>query len=57
MPAESVAAQIVGELAEEVLSLKDRLDALDEELERRFFARPEARIVDSLPGMGPILGT
>ncbi len=56
LPAESVAAQIVAELAEEVLSLKDRVDALDEELERRFFARPEARIVDSLPGMGPILG-
>jgi transposase len=56
LPAESVAAQIVAELAEEVLSLKDRIDTLDEELERRFFARPEARIVDSLPGMGPILG-
>jgi hypothetical protein len=56
LPAESVAAQIVAELAEEVLSLKDRVDALDEELERRFFARPEARIIDSLPGMGPILG-
>jgi transposase len=56
LPAESVAAQIIAELAEEVLSLKDRIDTLDEELERRFFARPEARIVDSLPGMGPILG-
>jgi transposase len=53
---ESVAAQIVAELAEEVLSLKNRIDTLDEELERRFFARPEARIVESLPGMGPILG-
>ena len=39
-----------------MLSLKDRLDTLDEELGRRFFAHPEARIVDSLPGMGPILG-
>jgi transposase len=56
LPAESVAAQIVAELAEEVLSLKNRIDTLDEELERRFFARPEARIVESLPGMGPILG-
>jgi transposase len=55
LPAESVAAQIVAELAEEVLSLKDRIDTLDEELERRYFARPEARIVESLPGMGPIL--
>jgi hypothetical protein len=39
-----------------VLSLKDRIDALDEELGQRYFARPEAPILISLPGMGPILG-
>jgi transposase len=47
---------IVSELAEEVLTLKERLSTLDEELRRRFFARPEARILASLPGMGPVLG-
>ncbi len=36
--------------------LKERVDALDEELGRRFFARPEARVLSSFPGMGPILG-
>ncbi len=30
--------------------------ALDRELARRFHERPEARILDSFPGMGPILG-
>lgn len=56
LPAESVAAAIVSELAEEVLRLKAHLRTLDRELGRRFFARPEARILSSLPGMGPVLG-
>ena len=56
LPAQEVAAAIVAELAEDVLGLKERINTLDEELEKRFFARPEARILTSLPGMGPILG-
>jgi len=56
LPAQDVAASIVAELAAEVLSLKGRLNALERELERRFYARPEARVLASFPGMGPILG-
>ena len=56
LPAQDVASEIAAELAEGVLALKQRVDALDEELGRRFFARPEARILSSFPGMGPILG-
>ena len=56
LPAEVVTARIVAELAGEVLALKERIEALDGELRRRFFARPEARILASLPGMGAILG-
>lgn len=56
LPAEEVAAAIVAELAREVLSLKERLEILDKDLARRFFARPEAQILASLPGMGPVLG-
>jgi transposase len=56
LPAESVAAAIVSELAEEALRLKVRVCTLDRELGQRFFARPEARILASLPGMGPVLG-
>ncbi len=57
LPAENVAATICAELAEEVLTLKESINTLDGELEKRFFARPEARILASLPGMGPILGS
>lgn len=56
LPAEDVASRIAAELAEEVLAFKEGIAALDGELQKRFFARPEARILASLPGMGPILG-
>jgi hypothetical protein len=56
LPAEGVAASIVAELAREVLALKKHIEILDKELRQRFFARPEARIIASLPGMGPLLG-
>ena len=56
LPAEGVAVRIVAELATEVLSFKEKISALDGELQQRFFASPEARILSSLPGMGPILG-
>jgi transposase len=56
LPAQEVGAAIVAELAGEILGLKERINTLDEELRQRFFARPEARILTSLPGMGPILG-
>jgi Transposase IS116/IS110/IS902 family len=57
LPAESIAARIVAELATEILALKDRCGELvGEEIERRFFDRPEAKILVSLPGMGPLLG-
>jgi len=57
LPAQEVASRICAEIAAEILALKERLRALDEEIASRFFVRPEARILSSLPGMGPILGS
>jgi len=56
LPAQNVASRIVAELAKDILGLKERIESIEEELQKRFFARPEARILISLPGMGPILG-
>lgn len=56
LPAEEVTARIVAELASEVLALKENIGTLDGELKKRFFAREEAQILTSLPGMGPLLG-
>jgi len=50
---EELASRIVAELAKDILALKEGIESIDEELEKRFFARPEARILTSLPGMGP----
>ena len=52
LPAEEIAARIVAELAEEILSLKDRIESIDEELEKRFFALPEARVLARPTGDG-----
>src|SRR5918994_1519858 len=56
LPAQELASRIIAELAKDVLALKERIESIDEEIGQRFFARPEARVLISLPGMGPILG-
>ncbi len=56
LPAQEVAAAIVAELARDVLGFKERLESIDEEIGQRFFEFPEARILASLPGIGPVLG-
>jgi transposase len=45
LPAQEVASRIVAELAKDILALKERIESIDEELEKRYFARPEARIL------------
>ena len=57
LPAEGVAASIVSDLATELIALKSRIARIDEELESRFFSHPQAEILASLPGMGPLLGS
>lgn len=56
LPAEDVAASIVSDLAAELMGLKQRIARIDGELENRFFTHPQAEILISLPGMGPLLG-
>jgi transposase len=54
--AQDVAATVVADPALEVLALKERVAALDGELEGRFFAHPLSTVIGSLPGMGALLG-
>jgi transposase len=51
-----VAAGLVGELAGQLGRVLARRAALAEEIERAFFALPEAAVLLSLPGIGPRLG-
>ncbi|MET9520658.1 IS110 family transposase [Streptomyces sp. NPDC002994] len=56
LPGEDVAAKIVGDLAAQILGLDDRLKRIDKQIRDTFRSHPQAEIIESLPGMGPILG-
>nr|BFD89227.1 IS110 family transposase [Kitasatospora sp. Xyl93] len=56
LPGEEVAAAIVADLAAQILALDDRLKRIDKQIRDTFHAHPQAEIVESLPGIGPILG-
>lgn len=56
LPGEDIAAQIVADLAAQILALDDRLKRIDRQIRETFRTHPQAEIIDSLPGMGPILG-
>lgn len=56
LPGEDVAAQIVADLAAQILALDDRLKRIDKQIRETFRTHPQAEIIESMPGMGPILG-
>ncbi|NMM92108.1 IS110 family transposase [Rhodococcus sp. SRB_17] len=56
LPAEELAAELVADLARDVLRLNALLVELDAKIESRFRQHPLAEIVISMPGMGPRLG-
>ncbi|MEU9635519.1 IS110 family transposase [Streptomyces tendae] len=56
LPGEDVAAQIVADLAAQILDLDDRLKRIDKQIRETFRSHPQAEIIESLPGMGPVLG-
>ncbi|WP_326795825.1 IS110 family transposase [Streptomyces sp. NBC_01808] len=56
LPGEDVAAQLVADLATQILALDDRLKQIDKQIREVFRSHPQAEIIESLPGMGPILG-
>ncbi|MGW7527960.1 IS110 family transposase [Streptomyces sp. NPDC054783] len=56
LPNETVAAQIIADLAAQILAMEDRLKCIDQQIRETFRSHPQADIIESLPGMGPILG-
>ncbi|MCI2424386.1 IS110 family transposase [Saccharopolyspora sp. K220] len=56
LPGQDVAAGIVADLARQILDLDERIKHLDARIRETFRAHPQASIIESLPGMGPILG-
>ena len=55
-PARTIAAAIIAELATNILALDQRLTDLDAQIAATFDRHPQAAIIQSMPGFGPILG-
>lgn len=53
---QDVAASIVADLATHLLALDAQIKKLDARVTATFRSHPQAEIIESLPGMGPILG-
>ena len=47
---------IAAEIATQILALDGRLKHIDQQIRQTFRTHPQAHIIESLPGMGPILG-
>lgn len=53
---QDVAASIVAELADAVLTQHARLKLLDQQIQDVFAQHPQAEVIESMPGFGPVLG-
>jgi transposase len=56
LPGEKQAAKLVCDLAHQLLALDERIKDNDREIRETFRADDRAEIIESMPGMGPILG-
>jgi transposase len=56
LPGQDLAADIVSELAHNLLALDQRVTELDAQIAAMFAQHPQAEIIQSMPGFGPILG-
>jgi transposase len=56
LPGQDIATSIIAELASSVLALDKRVAELDEQIAAMFAQHPQAAIIQSIPGFGPILG-
>ena len=53
---QDVAASIVAELAGTVLAQHERLKLLDQQIQDAFAQHPHGKVIESMPGFGPVLG-
>ncbi|MCX4648102.1 IS110 family transposase [Streptomyces sp. NBC_01446] len=56
LPGEKRAAKLVCDLAHQLLTLDERIKDNDREIRETFRADERAQIIESMPGMGPVLG-
>jgi len=53
---QDVTASIVAELAGTILAQHERLKCLDQQIQDTFTQHPQAEVIESVPGFGPVLG-
>jgi transposase len=56
LPGQDIAAGIISELARNLLALDQRVTELDKQIAAMFDEHPQAAIIQSMPGFGPVLG-
>jgi len=56
LPGQDIAADIIAELARNLLALDQRVTGLDAQIAAMFAEHPQAEIIQSMPGFGPVLG-
>jgi transposase len=56
LPGQDIAAGIISELAHSLLALDQRVTELDTQIAAMFAQHPQAAVITSMPGFGPILG-
>lgn len=56
LPGQTVAAEIVADLAQQLLALDERIARIDKQVTTVFRTHPQAAVIESMPGIGPILG-
>jgi transposase len=55
LPAQDTTARLIAQLASDLLVLDRRIKELDKTITQRLARHPQAKIITSLPGMGPLL--
>jgi transposase len=55
LPAQEVTARLIAQLARDLLALDRRIKELDKTIGQRLASHPQATVICSLPGMGPLL--
>lgn len=53
---QDLSAAVIAELASAILTLDERVKTLDGQIQEVFVEHPQAEIIESMPGFGPILG-
>jgi transposase len=56
LPAEAATAPLIARLSRQLLDLDREMKDLTKQITRTFREHPQAEIIESLPGLGPILG-